>query len=516
MNRIVFPAADAGHDLLGGKAAALMALSVAGLPIPPWFVIAPAAFQDGLAEGEQAALASGDQVRIQAMLDRMMPSAEIMEQIGKAHRELCPNGEYVAVRSSAVDEDGAEHSFAGQLDSFLFVPPNKMAEEVAAVWRSGFSERVLAYRQEKGLSPFPSPPAVLVQRMVPADAAGVAFSSDPVTGQRGIAVVSGVFGLGTSLVSGECDADTWRIDLGGNIVERQIAHKETAHRPAPGSGEGVRNEVIDPSLGETACLADDQVLAVAALARQAADHFGRPQDIEWAMAEGIFTCCNPAPSPRWLRFPTRTVVLNIWDNSNIAESYGGITTPLTFSFARHIYEEVYRQFCRIMAVPPEAIAANERIFPRMLGLMRGRVYYNLLNWYRLLALLPGFTANRRFMEQMMGVKEGIPESVLAEAVASYRVSPLQDRYQPDAEPGWTRHQSAAHLGKHPPFPCPARPGIGTTRPAPWRASPRRTGGPLPDVGDAASYPLGCTVGQRFLCHGLLWAVAKDCRLLVRR
>ncbi|WP_243689552.1 hypothetical protein, partial [Geotalea toluenoxydans] len=100
--------------------------------------------------------------------------------------------------------------------------------------------------------------------------------------------------------------------------------------------------------------------------------------------------------------------LNIWDNSNIVESYGGVTTPLTFSFARHIYEGVYRQFCRIMAVPADAIAANERIFPRMLGLVRGRVYYNLLNWYRLLAMLPGFTSNRRFMEQMMGLRRAFP------------------------------------------------------------------------------------------------------------
>jgi pyruvate,water dikinase len=119
--------------------------------------------------------------------------------------------------------------------------------------------------------------------------------------------------------------------------------------------------------------------------------------------------------------------LNIWDNSNIAESYGGVTTPLTFSFARHIYEGVYRQFCLIMAVPKGAIVASEQLFPRMLGLVRGRVYYNLLNWYRLLALFPGFTSNQRFMEQMMGVKEPIPEDILAQAVATYRVGRMRDR-----------------------------------------------------------------------------------------
>src|SRR5438876_9081299 len=83
----------------------------------------------------------------------------------------------------------------------------------------------------------------------------------------------------------------------------------------------------------------------------------------------------------------------LWDNSNIAESYNGITTPLTFSFARRAYEEVYRQFCRILRVPKSKLARHDQVFQQMLGLIRGRIYYNLLSWYRVLALLPGFTVN---------------------------------------------------------------------------------------------------------------------------
>src|SRR5204862_5339658 len=97
--------------------------------------------------------------------------------------------------------------------------------------------------------------------------------------------------------------------------------------------------------------------------------------------------------------------LNIWDNSNIIESYSGVTTPLTFSFAREVYEAVYRQFCRLLRVPSRRVADNDRTFANMLGLVRGRVYYNLLNWYRVLAMLPGFALNRGFMEKMMGVSE---------------------------------------------------------------------------------------------------------------
>lgn len=415
------------RDRMGGKAGALAALAGAYLPIPPWFVVSSDAFQESNPGDLGPMLECGDNKLLQEALELLVPGDDLCCEIAAALTRLCPHGELVAVRSSALDEDGGEHSFAGQLDSFLFVPPADVPDRIAAVWRSGFNDRVLAYRREKGLSPLPSPPAVLVQRMVAADAAGVAFSADPVSGRRGIAVVSGVYGLGTSLVSGECDADTWRVDRSRRIIESRIADKRTAHRADSGSHEGVRDVAVMPELTNSPCLNVEQVLAVAELARRAARHFGRPQDIEWAIENGTLYLLQSRPITSLAPLPDPDGGLNIWDNSNIAESYGGVTTPLTFSFARHIYEEVYRQFCRIMAVPAAAISANESIFPRMLGLVRGRVYYNLLNWYRLLALLPGFSTNRRFMEQMMGVKDGIPEAIINEAVATYRVAPWRDR-----------------------------------------------------------------------------------------
>ena len=125
-------------------------------------------------------------------------------------------------------------------------------------------------------------------------------------------------------------------------------------------------------------------------------------------------CCSRARSRRCARWPIPTRALAIWDNSNIVESYSGVTTPLTFSFAREIYEYVYRQFCRMMGVPERVIAGQDETFRNMLGLVRGRLYYNLLNWYRVLALLPGYQVNRRFMEQMMGVKEPLPDALAAE------------------------------------------------------------------------------------------------------
>lgn len=427
MNAILTFADDNSRSLMGGKAGALAELDCAELPIPPWFVVSSGVCRDLLPMDPAGMAECGDYERMSEALERLVPGDELCREIAAALSRLCPNGETVAVRSSAMDEDGSEHSFAGQLDSFLFVPPAEVPDKVAAVWRSGFNERVLSYRREKGLALLPPLPSVLVQRMVTADMSGVAFSADPVSGQRGIAVVSGVYGVGTALVSGECDADTWRVDRQGCIIDEHIADKCVAHRAAPDSHEGVRAVPVKSELAKHPCLTAEQVRSVADLARRAARHFGRPQDIEWAIENGALYLLQSRPITSLAALPDPDGGLNIWDNSNIAESYGGVTTPLTFSFARHIYEEVYRQFCSIMAVPAAAITANERIFPRMLGMVRGRIYYNLLNWYRLLALLPGFSSNRRFMEQMMGVKEGIPDEILAGAVATCPVTPWRDR-----------------------------------------------------------------------------------------
>ncbi len=254
----------------------------------------------------------------------------------------------------------------------------------------------------------------MVQLMVAADAAGVAFSADPVSGKRSVAVVGGVWGLGSGLVSGDCDADTWQVSRTGEIISRKIAAKSQAHRRADGSGEGVRTETIVEPKNLQPCLADEQILAVAALVRKAAGFFGRPQDIEWAVQGKELYLLQSRPITTLANLPDPDGAWTLWDNSNIAESYNGVTTPLTFSFARMVYAAVYEQFCLLMAVPRNRIETSRITFGRMLGLVRGRIYYNLLSWYRVLALLPGFKVNRRFMEQMMGVKEGLPAAALKE------------------------------------------------------------------------------------------------------
>ena len=384
--------------MLGGKAAALLALRQADLPIPDWFAVTPKAFDASVAGNEDAA--------------DIRPSPEVVAAIGAATRRLSGAEARFAVRSSAVDEDGAQHSFAGQLESYLFVRPEDVAARVADVWRSGFSERILAYRRERGLSGPPQPPAVLVQRMVDAESAGVAFSADPTSGRRDRCVVAAVYGLGTALVGGDANSDTFSVDRSGEIVERTIATKEIAHCIGTGDVSGVMPVQVPKEMANQPAIRDSDVVRVAALARAAAAYFGRAQDIEWALAGGELYLLQSRPITTLKDVADPSGERRIWDNSNIAESYGGVTTPLTFSFALNAYGQVYREFCRLMGVTEDVIAAEANTFDNMLGLIQGRIYYNLINWYRLLALLPGFTSNRKFMEQMMGVKEELPPEAI--------------------------------------------------------------------------------------------------------
>jgi pyruvate,water dikinase len=234
--------------------------------------------------------------------------------------------------------------------------------------------------------------------MVAADAAGVAFSVDPVTGRRANARVAAIRGLGETLVSGERDADTFSIDRSGKVVARTRASDANPHC--------------------SCALTDAQAAAVAALARRCAAHFGRAQDIEWAFAGAELYLLQSRPVTTLSRVADPDGALLIWDNSNIAESYCGVTTPLTYSYARYIYEEVYWQFCLLLGVPEKKLEDNADLFGRMLGLVQGRIYYSLVDWYRAIALLPGFTWNRRFMEQMMGVKEEMPAELLPRVTAT--------------------------------------------------------------------------------------------------
>ena len=385
---------------IGGKAGALAKLSTVVEEIPNWFVA------DDTTTDEEVLLAL----------------------------EAFPEGTTFAVRSSGVTEDGVEHSFAGQFESYLNVKKSQVLETIEKVKESGFSERVKAYALERGIDKITAP-AALVQQMVNAEIAGVAFAVNPVTGNTKECVISAVAGLGDKLVDGSVDGETYLVS--GNTVKLEsILGEETAREDILSENttgkdtlceditsreklneeknvekKSNEDEHVKEGFQENRLLTDEQCMEIAALCKKTSQHFGRFQDIEWAYENGQLYLLQSRPITSLGKYIEKLGYISIWDNSNIAESYNGVTTPLTFSFIRLAYEHVYREMCRMLGVKEEKIEDNDYIFTHMLGLMEGQVYYNLLSWYKLIAILPGYKTNGKFMEQMMGVKEELPEEV---------------------------------------------------------------------------------------------------------
>ncbi|HPB99022.1 MAG TPA: PEP-utilizing enzyme, partial [Polyangiaceae bacterium] len=213
------------------------------------------------------------------------------------------------------------------------------------------------------------------------------------------------------LVSGALDADHFEIDRESfTTTSEVIAHKREALR-ADDEG-GIRSYPLPESQRTEPSLSPEQRKQVARLCLRCETRMGSPQDIEWAFENDSLFLLQSRPIttlPPDAFFDPAVVgrEATLWDNSNIVESYCGVTTPLTFSFASSAYRQVYIQFCEVMGVPPQEVETREAMFRNMLGLLRGRVYYNLINWYRLLMLFPGVADNNAFMETMMGVKDSM-------------------------------------------------------------------------------------------------------------
>ncbi len=367
---------------IGGKAHRLRVLGELGLPVPAWIVLSVGQVKTLVEQGKGIS-----SVTLLAIERRME------EVFGSGYRD-----KYYAVRSSAPEEDGANRSFAGQFSSFLNVPFKEIARRIKEVYQSAEAAHVEAYRELRQSSNS-SGMAIILQEMVYPEVSGVAFGCDPLTGDSGILLISAVYGLGEGLVSGHLDAD--RYTLRGAQIQSDIVEKRVQFQ-ASGNG-GIERVPVPKTRWRQAALNTRQCNKIASWLRLLRTHFKSPQDIEFAVEKGkLYLLQARDVTAIGLE---KSGSYTVWDNSNIVESYPGVTTPLTFSFILKMYEQVYRQLGLLMGISPGRIEENKEIFEQTLGLVRGRVYYNLKHWYKMLSLVPGYSLNARFMEQMMGVKE---------------------------------------------------------------------------------------------------------------
>ena len=409
---------------VGGKAFHLAKLQRGGFAVPPWFALTTQAFAEAIGErralegldraiiekqvGEAQRLASGI---VNSLLSTALSPA-LLEALSNALQSRIPANAFVAVRSSAPEEDSAGASFAGIHESYLFVRgETEVAARVRAVWSSAFCERAIAYRLERGMPFGERGIAVVVQQMIESRSSGVMFTVHPITGSVDQVVVSALFGLGEGLVSCGLQADSFTIEKADRTIAADVVEKSSEILFDREAGSGTVEKPLAAELRQQPSLNDSQLRLLLDAGLKLERALGRPQDIEFAFDSSgrlYFLQTRPITTARELGPAAGHKLL--WDNSNIIESYSGVTSPLTFSFIKRAYTIVYNCFAEVMGVPKAVVQANQTTFSNMLGLFRGQVYYNLLNWYRLVQLFPGFSHNRRFMESMMGVKQPLDEA----------------------------------------------------------------------------------------------------------
>lgn len=386
-----------GPAEIGGKAYHLAQLARMATAVPPFFVLRAEALTRLLGGGAPPETEE-EAERVREQAERAPLPDELREPLRQA-LEAVGHGP-LAVRSSAVGEDGARSSFAGQFETVLGVSPDadEVWRAVRRVWASSFDPRAMAYRGQRGEAA--GAMAVVVQSLVEPEAAGVAFSVDPVSGDGATAVVSAVYGLGEGLVSGALDADTYHVRTaadGGVTVEAKVAHKPRALR-FDAAAAGVRAEEVAPALRDEPVLADAEVRAVANQARALAGAFGAEQDVEWALGPG------PEGPRQLFLLQTRPITtlgearpgaLRVWDNDGLVESLPGVTLPLTYSVARRAFGQLYAGHCLALGASERDVADHAAAFHDLVGLVRGRVYYDTAALDRVMLLMPGMELRDR-------------------------------------------------------------------------------------------------------------------------
>ncbi|MEZ4867241.1 MAG: phosphoenolpyruvate synthase [Caldilineaceae bacterium] len=323
---LVLPFTDINaHDLplVGGKGANLGEMTQAGFPVPPGFCVTTVGFQRFMANCPAAdelyatlervraddlnqARAVGEEVR--SRLAAVPIPAEVRAAILAIWQEQGEEYAY-AVRSSATAEDLPDASFAGQQDTYLNIRgAEHLLENVKRCWISLFTDRAILYRTQNGFDHRDVLLSVVVQRMVMPEVSGILFTADPVSGHRQIATIDASYGLGEALVSGIVSADLYKVDKRTQQeLDAVIADKQLAIRPLPEGGT-VQVKLEEPERSARV-LTPAQTVALATLGSRIEAHYGKPQDIEWALAGGELyvvqsrpiTSLYPIPQPSLAR-----------------------------------------------------------------------------------------------------------------------------------------------------------------------------------------------------------------------
>ena len=435
----------------GGKAASLCKLMQEGLPVPPGFVISIAAFQTHFPDcspTEPPAVPVIDSQLMEAAyqaFDALVGSAE-------------EGGDKIVVRSSAVGEDGAEQSFAGQHATYYYVAKDDLEQAVTRCWMSLWSPAARAYRQERpDAASVPFGMAVILQRMVQAESSGVCFTQDP-TGQfADHALVEATWGLGAALVDGRVSPDRFFMAKDGTITSQRVGRKRFKVAENLANGSEHRLDHVPAQLQTRPAIDSEQLNAVVNLARRAQDHYqGTPQDIEWAFQDGTLYLLQSRPVSTSLATPSLDTPDGRWVLFKpVIENFHEPLTPMSVDLferllppiGRFITGRYYLDFDRMKLLMPFQLSDGQ--LAEML-LLRGIPSEIKVAWGRvplaLGALITAYLCTGVTWHRTARLK----------TTALWRFATLAERVKQDPDMDALRALYTLALGKHPLEPIGAR------------------------------------------------------------
>ncbi|EFH83293.1 PEP/pyruvate-binding domain-containing protein [Ktedonobacter racemifer] len=351
-------AMDAEMALLehvGGKGASLARLVKAGLPVPPGFHVTTEAYrcfvsENGLQEeilaavatinSEQPATLEESAKRIGHLFMQGTMPKSIERAICQAYAELGGSQLAVAVRSSATAEDLPEQSFAGQQESYLNIRGEAaVVEAVKRCWASLWTARALGYRAHHAIAPEDVALAVVVQQLVNAEAAGIMFTANPLTGSREQVVINAAWGLGEAIVGGQVTPDTFIFEKASRAIsEQQINDKRVM---TVQTTTGTREEPVPGERRTQTALTPEQALELAQLGMRIEALYAQPTDVEWALHDGCFYIVQARPITTLHAHEARFEEWNdslsgdyLWTNGNVGEAVPDVMTPCTWSLIK--------------------------------------------------------------------------------------------------------------------------------------------------------------------------------------
>jgi phosphohistidine swiveling domain-containing protein len=304
---------------------------------------------------------------------------------------------YFAVRSSMSREDGENSSFAGIFDTFLFTKPSEVLDRIKDCYDSIYSDRSKMYLEKQGLKPEELGVAVVVQKMVDSQSSGVAFSRSPTLNSCLVYIEAGL-GLGEGVVSGQVEVDRFWYDRFGQEWKKEI-NKKTSRILYNSKTHKVGLVEKEDKLSNVSCLTPEQGEDLALKLTEIESHMSKPADVEWAIG----------PDQKLYILQARAITqkfaeLDYYADTNLAESYPGLVSPMTADFIPIIYSKVIGEGVQFLGTTPAKMKEMQPVFDTLIRYFEGHLYYYLNSYYTLLAFLPGGDANIKAWHQMIGGK----------------------------------------------------------------------------------------------------------------